>query len=94
MLTADDHHWTKGLTLLKHFLDYAVKTYPVDPNRIYGTGQSQGGMANIAISDRYPDFFAAQYLVACQWDPKEMQVLKDKPFGSPSVKGIIKPTPQ
>ena len=51
-------------------------------------------MANIAISDRYPDFFAAQYLVACQWDPKEMQVLKDKPFGSPSVKGIIKPTPQ
>lgn len=80
MLTADDHHWTKGLTLLKHFLDYAVKTYPVDPNRIYGTGQSQGGMANIAISDRYPDFFAAQYLVACQWDPKEMQVLKDKPL--------------
>ena len=80
MLTADDHHWTKGLTLLKHFLDYAVKTYPVDPNRIYGTGQSQGGMANIAISDRYPDFFAAQYLVACQWDPKDMQVLKDKPL--------------
>jgi predicted peptidase len=80
MLTADDHQWTKGLTLLKHFLDYAVKTYPVDPNRIYGTGQSQGGMANIAISDRYPDFFAAQYLVACQWDPKKMQVLKDKPL--------------
>ena len=80
------------LTLLKHFLDYAVKTYPVDPNRIYGTGQSQGGMANIAISDRYPDFFAAQYLVACQWDPKECR--SQIALWITVCEGIIKPTPQ
>lgn len=41
-------------------------------------GQSQGGMANIAISDKYPDFFAAQLLVACQWNVDEMKAMKDK----------------
>ena len=52
--------------------------YRVDKDRIYGTGQSQGGMANIAISDAYPELFAGQYLVACQWDTQEMEKLKDK----------------
>lgn len=94
MLTADDHHWTKGLTLLKHFLDYAVKTYPVDSNRIYGTGQSQGGMANIAISDRYPDFLRPSILWPANGIPRKCRSSRISPFGSPSVKGIIKPTPQ
>lgn len=35
-------------------------------------------MANIAISDKYPDLFAAQFLVACQWNTQEMEALKDK----------------
>ena len=35
-------------------------------------------MANIAISDAYPDLFAGQYLVVCQWDTQEMEKLKDK----------------
>ena len=35
-------------------------------------------MANIAISDKYPELFAAQYLVACQWNVNEMEVLKNK----------------
>lgn len=41
-------------------------------------GQSQGGMTNIAISDKYPDLFAGQLLAACQWDVDEMAALKDK----------------
>jgi predicted peptidase len=78
MMTTDQHEWTAGLELVKNFLFYVKDHYAVDADRIYGTGQSQGGMANIAISDRYPDFFAAQYLVACQWDANEMLALKDK----------------
>lgn len=78
MLTTDDNVWTPGLTLVTHLLQNVIDNYSVDKNRIYGTGQSQGGMTNIAISDRYPDLFAAQYLVACQWNTKEMEVLKDK----------------
>ena len=49
-------------------------------NEILGTKYPniQGGMANIAISDKYPDLFAAQFLVACQWNTQEMEALKDK----------------
>jgi predicted peptidase len=40
----------------------------VDRNRIYATGQSGGGMMAIAMNIKYPDVFAASFLVACQWD--------------------------
>ncbi len=77
-LTNDKNVWSPGLTLMTHALENVIQNYAVDTNRIYGTGQSQGGMANIAISDKYPNLFAAQWLVACQWDTEEMKVIKDK----------------
>lgn len=64
-----------------------------DFNRIYGTGQSQGGMSNIAISDRYPDFFAAQYLVACQWNTDEMKALAGKKLWITVCEGDTKAYP-
>lgn len=78
MLTTDSNTWTDGLTLITNLLFDVIKNYSVDTSRIYGTGQSQGGMTNIAISDKYPELFAAQLLVACQWNVDEMAVLKDK----------------
>ncbi|MDO5638947.1 MAG: PHB depolymerase family esterase [Neisseria sp.] len=41
--------------------------HPIDTNRLYATGQSGGGMMSIALNIKYPDFFAASYLVASQW---------------------------
>lgn len=78
MMTTDTHQWTQGLTLVTDLIMDVSNKYRVDKDRIYGTGQSQGGMANIAISDAYPELFAGQYLVACQWDTQEMEKLKDK----------------
>lgn len=78
MMTTDENVWTPGLTLVTDLLLDVIDRYSVDKNRIYGTGQSQGGMANIAISDKYPDLFAAQWLVACQWNTAEMAAMKDK----------------
>ena len=78
MMTTDEHVWTPGLELVSELIFDAAQRFNVDPERIYGTGQSQGGMANIAIGARYPDLFAAQLLVACQWDVGEMSALKDK----------------
>ena len=78
MMTTDAHEWTPGLSLVTSLLFDVIDRYSVDENRIYGTGQSQGGMANIAISDHYPELFAGQLLVACQWDVDEMEALKDK----------------
>ena len=78
MMTTDENIWTKGLSLVTNLLFDVINKYSVDKARIYGAGQSQGGMANIAISDKYPELFAAQMLVACQWNVDEMEILKDK----------------
>lgn len=53
--------------------------YSIDTRRLYNTGQSGGAMMSIAMNIKYPDFFAATYLVAGQWDPAKVAPLaKDK----------------
>lgn len=53
--------------------------YSIDKNRIYATGQSGGCMSSIALNIKYPDLFAASFLVAGQWDPTVVAPLaKDK----------------
>ena len=47
-----------------------IQAHPIDDKRLYTTGQSGGGMMSIAMNIKYPDFFAASYLVACQWNPE------------------------
>jgi predicted peptidase len=42
--------------------------YNIDRNRLYTTGQSMGCMTSIALNIKYPDLFAASFLVAGQWD--------------------------
>lgn len=76
-MTLDSHVWTDGLTLMSNLIFHVIDTFAVDESRVYGTGQSQGGMMTIALSDRYPDLYAAQYLVACQWDVQEMSAMAD-----------------
>ncbi|MBE6098748.1 MAG: esterase [Anaerovibrio sp.] len=93
MMTTDENVWTPGLTLVTDLLMNIIDCYSVDKNRIYGTGQSQGGMANIAISDKYPDLFAAQWLVACQWNVEEMAALKDKKLWITVCEGDTKAFP-
>lgn len=77
-LTTDEYTWTKGLTAVDNLLHFVIKEYAVDESRIYGTGQSQGCMTNIALSDKHPELFAAQFLVAGQWNVDEMAQMKDK----------------
>ena len=93
MMTTDENVWTPGLTLVTNLLHDVIERYSVDKNRIYGTGQSQGGMANIAISDKYPDLFAAQWLVACQWNVEEMAAMKDKKLWITVCEGDTKAFP-
>ncbi|MBQ8678554.1 MAG: hypothetical protein IJ530_02205 [Treponema sp.] len=77
-LTTDAYAWTNGLTAVDNLLHSVIQNYAVDESRIYGTGQSQGCMTNIALSDKHPDLFAAQFLVAGQWNVEEMAGMKDK----------------
>ena len=48
MMTTDTHQWTKGLTLVTDLILDVSHKYRVDKDRIYGTGQTQGGKANNA----------------------------------------------
>lgn len=48
------------------------KFYPIDPMRIYATGQSMGCMLLCEMLLRNPGFFAGSLLVAGQWDPARM----------------------
>ncbi|MDO5643531.1 MAG: PHB depolymerase family esterase [Paracoccus sp. (in: a-proteobacteria)] len=42
--------------------------HPIDPDRIYATGQSGGCMTGIALNVAYPDLFGGTFCVAGQWD--------------------------
>ncbi|MDD7462059.1 MAG: PHB depolymerase family esterase [Prevotellaceae bacterium] len=61
-----------------HLIENLLKQYKIDANRIYTTGQSGGCMMSIAMNIKYPDFFAAAYLVAGQWDPNLVAPLAKK----------------
>ena len=55
--------------------DYLISKYSIDGKKLYATGQSMGGMMAIVMNYKYPELFAASYLVACQWDPKEVSTM-------------------
>lgn len=50
-----------------HLIEELCSKYAIDKDRIYTTGQSGGCMMSIAMNIKYPDLFAASYLVAGQW---------------------------
>lgn len=51
--------WPDEYRSLKLLLDHIIKTYNVDPRRIYITGLSMGGYGTYEMLTRYPDLFAA-----------------------------------
>ena len=55
--------------------DYLISKYSINDKKLYATGQSMGGMMAIVMNYKYPELFAASYLVACQWNPKEVSTM-------------------
>jgi predicted peptidase len=58
------------LDLVVGLVKQVAADHSIDTDRLYTTGQSGGGMLSIAINIKYPDLFAAAFLVACQWAPE------------------------
>lgn len=52
--------------------------YPIDADRIYGTGQSMGTMMLCQLLIDHPRFFAGAFLTAGQWDPARMASIRDE----------------
>ena len=78
-IIADDD--SKTSTMLDSTVDLVeslTKRYSIDRKRLYATGQSGGCMMSIAMNIKYPDLFAASFLVAGQWDPTLVKPLAKK----------------
>ncbi len=74
--TVNDHsEATSMLDTTVSLVNSLVAEYRIDRNRLYTTGQSGGAMMSIAMGIKYPDLFAASYLVAGQWDPAKVEPL-------------------
>ena len=54
--------------------------YSIDQRRLYTTGQSGGCMTSIALNIKYPDVFAASFLVAGQWDVAKVPPMAKNKF--------------
>ena len=64
----------------KNLIDEISSKYSIDTNRIYATGQSMGGMTMLYLSSKYPDLFAAELFVSCQWKIDELQNINTQKF--------------
>ncbi|HEI2548393.1 TPA: prolyl oligopeptidase family serine peptidase [Escherichia coli] len=72
IIADDDWRTSTLLDTTINLVQYLVKEYKIDPERIYVTGQSGGCMLAIAMNIKYPDFFTASYLVAGKWDAEQV----------------------
>ncbi|MES2666213.1 MAG: hypothetical protein V4712_08945 [Pseudomonadota bacterium] len=63
--------------LVPRLIDQIARTYAVDRDRLYTTGQSGGCMTSLALGISNPDLFAATFCVAGQWDAAQVAPLAD-----------------
>ena len=67
IIADDDWRTSKYLETTIHLIQKLIREHKIDPKRIYATGQSGGCMTATAMNIKYPNFFAASYLVAGKW---------------------------
>ncbi|WP_319498704.1 PHB depolymerase family esterase [uncultured Cohaesibacter sp.] len=73
----DGNQATGHVDTVKRLIEKLATRYNIDMDRLYTTGQSGGGMLSIAMNIKYPEFFAASFLVACQWGAELVEPMKD-----------------
>ena len=76
----DDFSTTYEVEQTIRLLKDIVKTYSIDQDRIYKTGQSMGGMMSLYYGINYPELFAASIYVGCQWDASKMSNFTNQHF--------------
>ncbi|MBQ6502430.1 MAG: hypothetical protein IJI57_00780 [Flexilinea sp.] len=76
----DNFNHSEQIEAAVHFIQNLIQTYPIDPDRLYTTGQSMGGMTSFYLNITYPDLFAASLFVGSQWDNTKLNILENKTF--------------
>jgi predicted peptidase len=65
--TRDDYSLSAAVPATWQLMDYITDTYNIDMDRIYGEGQSMGGMQIGAMAAHRDNYFAAWWANGCQW---------------------------
>jgi predicted peptidase len=68
------------LPVVLEALDAVLKEHPVDPDRVYVTGQSMGGFGTFGAISVSPQMFAAAVPVCGGWDPADAVKIKNVPL--------------
>lgn len=76
----DAYEHTDEVDMVIRLLRTVVAENNVDPNRLYTTGQSMGGMISMYYNITYPDIFAASVFVDCHWDTNKFEELARHKF--------------
>lgn len=65
--TRDNWTLSAAVPATWQLMDYITETYNIDPDRIYGTGQSMGGMQVLAMAAQRDNYFAGILPISCKW---------------------------
>ncbi len=76
----DAYEHTDEVDIVIRLLSDLIKTENIDPDRVYTTGQSMGGMISMYYNVTYPDMFAASLFVDCHWDTSTFEKLGEHTF--------------
>lgn len=73
MMVNDSFQATEDLDKVHNLICHILRSYPIDPDRVYITGQSMGCMGACELICRDPELFGGALLAAGQWEPERMQ---------------------
>jgi len=74
----DDYEPSTLFDATANLVESVTQQYSIDSNRRYTTGQSMGAMMSLGLNIRYPDLFAAAFIVAGQWPEAQAVPLAKK----------------
>lgn len=65
--TRDNWTLSAAVPATWQLMDYITETYSIDMDRIYGSGQSMGGMQVLAMAAQRDNYFAGILPMSCKW---------------------------
>ncbi|MFJ6899514.1 hypothetical protein [Streptomyces hokutonensis] len=78
VVVGDDYKPTSLFDTTADLVRELTGKYSIDSDRLYSTGQSMGAMMTLGLNIKYPDLFAASWVVAGQWPSAQAAPLAKK----------------
>lgn len=78
VVVGDDYKPTSLFDTTADLVRELTGKYSIDTERLYSTGQSMGAMMTLGLNIKYPDLFAASWVVAGQWPATQAAPLAKK----------------